>query len=320
MDPTIVTPGAFASSDPIKRRAREQRRRVARALRQGSLGLVLAATGIAAVLALRPRPVPIDLGRTTRGPLVVAIEESGKTRVIDRYLVSAPVGGNVDRVELQEGDLVKEGDVLARIAPALSAMLDERGREETEARLSAALSSQGQANAQAERARVAVEQAEVDRARARGTGCLGGDRRAGARTGALRRADAGARGVLRGLRAKGRGRGGARAARDARQGGSEREPRTSRRRLRSRLGQGSPRAPEERGRRTRGDGPARDRRPHGPRGGRRPSHDGRGARAARYTGDPGRLGRRHSAGRTRATARALGVHQAERARRGRAAG
>jgi HlyD family secretion protein len=166
MDPTIVTPRAFASSDPTKRRAREQRRRMARALRQGLLGLALGATGIAVVLALRPRPVPIDLGRTARGPLVVAIEESGKTRVIDRYLVSAPVGGNVERVALQEGDLVKEGDELARIAPALSAMLDERGREETEARLSAAVSSQGQANSQAERARVAMEQAERDRTRA----------------------------------------------------------------------------------------------------------------------------------------------------------
>jgi HlyD family secretion protein len=166
MDQAIATPGALAPTDTARRRAREQRRRIARALRRGLLGAALAGAAVAVVMALRPRPVPIDQARTTRGPLVVAVEESGKTRVIDRYLVSAPVAGNVDRIELREGDLVKEGDVLARIAPALSPMLDERGRSETEARLSAALSSQGQAESQAERARVATEQAERDRARA----------------------------------------------------------------------------------------------------------------------------------------------------------
>ena len=165
MAQTMATRGALTTSDVAKRRARENRRRLAHTLRRGLLGLALAGAAVTVVLALRPRPVPIDLGRATHGPLVVAIEESGKTRVIDRYLVSAPVGGSVDRVELHEGDLVREGDVLARIAPALSPMLDERGREETEARLSAAMSSQGQSNAQAERARVAVEQAERDRAR-----------------------------------------------------------------------------------------------------------------------------------------------------------
>ena len=166
MEQAIATPGALAPTDPAKRKAREQRRRIVRSLRRGLLGAVLAGSAVAVVMALRPRPVPIDQARTTRGPLVVAVEESGKTRVIDRYLVSAPVAGSVDRIELREGDLVKEGEVLARIAPTLSPMLDERGRAETEARLSAALSSQGQAESQAERARVATEQAERDRARA----------------------------------------------------------------------------------------------------------------------------------------------------------
>src|SRR5215470_1696809 len=66
-----------------------------RALRRGLLVLlVLAAVGGTA-LALRPRPVPVDGARASRGPLVVAIEESGTTRVHDRYVVSAPVAGNV---------------------------------------------------------------------------------------------------------------------------------------------------------------------------------------------------------------------------------
>jgi HlyD family secretion protein len=173
MDQSIAAPNVLAASDAASRRARERRRRIAHAVRRGLVGLALAGAAAAVVLALRPRPVPIDQAQTTRGPLVVAIEESGKTRVIDRFLVSAPVGGNIDRVELHEGDLVKEGDVLARIAPALSPMLDERMRAETSARLSAAVSSQGQAEAQAERARVAMDQAERDRVRAEALGASG---------------------------------------------------------------------------------------------------------------------------------------------------
>jgi HlyD family secretion protein len=166
MDDAIRTPTSeLLASNPSKSHVREHRRQLARAVRRVLFGAALAGTGVALVLALRPRPVPVDEARAARGPLVVAIEESGKTRVIDRYVVSAPLGGSLERLELREGDAVTEGDVLARIAPAVWPMLDERSRAESEARLSAALSSQRQADAQVERAHVAADQAEQDRRR-----------------------------------------------------------------------------------------------------------------------------------------------------------
>jgi HlyD family secretion protein len=109
--------------------------------------------------------VPIDEGRVQRGPLVVAIEETGVTRVKDRYLVSAPTTGRVSRLLLEPGDTVREGDALAEIAPALSPLLDERTRAEAEARLGAALSAFGQARSQASRASVAKESAEQELSR-----------------------------------------------------------------------------------------------------------------------------------------------------------
>ena len=69
-------------------------------------------------MALRPRPVPVDVARAKRGPLVVAVEESGKTRVKDRYVVSAPATGSLSRIGLDPGDAVQEGDTVAEIAPA----------------------------------------------------------------------------------------------------------------------------------------------------------------------------------------------------------
>jgi HlyD family secretion protein len=155
------------SAGEARHRARERRRALARAVRRGLLAALVLAATVAVVLALRPRPVPIDAARATRGPLVVAIEESGTTRVKDRYVVSAPVSGSISRIALEPGDIVREGDILAVIVPSPSPLLDERARAEAEGRLSASLSALGQARAQAARARVARELADTELARVR---------------------------------------------------------------------------------------------------------------------------------------------------------
>jgi HlyD family secretion protein len=93
--------------------------------------------------------------------------------VKDRYAVSAPVTGSVSRLLLQAGDLVKAGDTLAEIAPALSPLLDQRTRAEGEARLGAALSALGQAGAQKSRAEVARQLAQSELARAQRLGATG---------------------------------------------------------------------------------------------------------------------------------------------------
>lgn len=155
------------SADPARRRARERRRKMGRTIRQALLGLILLGAVVATVLALRPRPVPVDLATTSRGPLTVAIEETGVTRVKDRYVVSAPVSGRMSRLSLEPGDAVKEGDPLAEIAPASSPLLDERTRAEAEARLGAALAAVGQARAARARAEAANDQAQKNLERSR---------------------------------------------------------------------------------------------------------------------------------------------------------
>jgi HlyD family secretion protein len=162
----LAQTAAVAPADLKRRKARERSRKIARNVRHALLGaLILAASG-AAVLALRPQPVPVDAVSAVRGPLVVAVEEDGVTRVKDRFLVSAPVTGRLSRVALEPGDAIKEGDALAEIAPAESPLLDERTRAEAEARLGAALSALGQSEAQTSRARVAKDLAEQELARA----------------------------------------------------------------------------------------------------------------------------------------------------------
>ncbi|HEY0712805.1 MAG TPA: HlyD family efflux transporter periplasmic adaptor subunit, partial [Polyangia bacterium] len=156
-----------------RHRSRERRRRLLRMARRGLLGFALVLAGVGVVWALRPKPVPVDATLAVRGQLVVAIEESGQTRVKDRYVVSAPVTGSLGRVRLEAGDEVRAGEPLAEIAPTVSPLLDERTRAESEARLGAALSALGQARTQTARAAAAKELAERDLQRARGLGQSG---------------------------------------------------------------------------------------------------------------------------------------------------
>lgn len=170
---SLAGPGGDASH--TRKRSRERQRRAARLVRRGLLGALLLGATVATVLALRPRPVPIDAAQATRAALVVAVEETGMTRVKDRYVVSAPVTGTLSRVTFEPGDEVQEGDVLSVVVPAPSPLLDERARAQAEGRLGAALSSLAQARAQASRAVNARELADRDLARVRalvGSGSL----------------------------------------------------------------------------------------------------------------------------------------------------
>ena len=162
-----VAPLLGKSSDPVARAARERKHSRLRRLRQGALLSLIIAGATATVLALRPRPVPVDAAAVKRGPLVVAIEESGTTRVKDRFVVSAPAAGSLSRLQLEPGDRVREGDSLAEIAPALSPLLDQRTRAEAEGRLGAALSALGQSRALEARATTAKQLADQELTRMR---------------------------------------------------------------------------------------------------------------------------------------------------------
>ncbi len=87
------------------------------------------------VYGLLPKPVPADLEHIVRGPLRVTVNEDGKTRIKDRYLVSSPLSGQLLRVELEPGDRVTAmKTVVARIEPDLPNNLDARTLAQAEAK------------------------------------------------------------------------------------------------------------------------------------------------------------------------------------------
>lgn len=123
--------------------------------------------GLAAVLLLalafgfREPAALVDVGEVVRGPFQVTVEEEGRTRLSDRYDVSAPVGGFLGRVMLEPGDEVSRGQVLFLLHPHVAPPLDSRSRAQATAALARAESSLELAQAQ-----VDSEQARVDLARA----------------------------------------------------------------------------------------------------------------------------------------------------------
>jgi HlyD family secretion protein len=126
------------------------------------IGITLVALAVAAGLALGflPQAVPVDVAAVTRGPLVVAAEEEGKTRVRERFVVSAPIAGYARRIGLRAGDAVRAGQVLAAIEPARSSALDPRSRVQAEAQVRAAGAA---AAAARENARAAAAQGDLAR-------------------------------------------------------------------------------------------------------------------------------------------------------------
>jgi HlyD family secretion protein len=132
--------------------------------------LAVAVAGIALLAyALWPQPVQVDVLRVTRGPLQVTIDEDGKTRVKERYVVSAPLSGQLGRVELHPGDAVEAGKTMvAAIEPTDPALLDARLMSEAESRVKAAEAAKEQATARLAAAREAHLLAEHNLKRAQG--------------------------------------------------------------------------------------------------------------------------------------------------------
>lgn len=105
-----------------------------------------------------PQPVMVEVKQVVRAPLTVAIEEEGRTRVIDRYVIAAPVSGVTCRVDLNVGDAVEQGQVLLSITPLDSQILDARSLAQATAKVEAAKSA---LRAAEERARAADATAQL---------------------------------------------------------------------------------------------------------------------------------------------------------------
>ncbi|MCA9261029.1 MAG: hypothetical protein KDA61_17560, partial [Planctomycetales bacterium] len=95
--------------------------------RRTFLGAVAVVVVTAIGYGLKPVPIEADLSPTTVGSLRVTVDEDGKTRIRERYVVSAPLAGRLLRIEMEPGDQVVAGEtLLATLEPRDPELLDAR--------------------------------------------------------------------------------------------------------------------------------------------------------------------------------------------------
>ena len=129
--------------------------------------LIAGAAAAGIVWSVLPRPIPVETATVTKGQFVATVDEDGKTRVRERYVVAAPLSGRLIRIRLKVGDHVGANDVIATIVPSPAPFLDPRSRREAEERLGAAEATVERTKAAVERAQAQADQARTDLTRTR---------------------------------------------------------------------------------------------------------------------------------------------------------
>jgi HlyD family secretion protein len=136
-------------------------------VKRALMGLALAGIVGALGWALWPKPVPVELAEVRKGPLIVTVDEEGKTRIKDIYAVSAPITGKLVRLALEAGDRVKKDvTIVAVIEPMAPPFLDVRTTRELEAQIEAAKAAVALAEAEVNQAAAELEFAESELKRA----------------------------------------------------------------------------------------------------------------------------------------------------------
>ena len=125
------------------------------------------AAAVVVTWAVMPGPVPVETAIVTKGQFVASVDEDGKTRVRERYVVAAPPAGRLGRIHFKAGDQVQVDDAVATITPSPAPLMDPRTRHEVEERLGAAEANVERAKAVVGRARSQSEQANTDLTRTR---------------------------------------------------------------------------------------------------------------------------------------------------------
>lgn len=123
------------------------------------LGIVIVLAVLA--VALWPEITEVEVATVEHGRLQITVDEEGETRVRERFVVSAPVTGRLQRIEFEPGDRVSRSMVLASLVPAEPTLLDSRSRAELEGAVEAAQATLGQARAERERTAASLERART---------------------------------------------------------------------------------------------------------------------------------------------------------------
>jgi len=124
--------------------------------------LAIALPAALAFWAFRQPAIVVETRPVVLADFEQTIDEEGKTRVRDRYLVAAPAAGRLERITLKAGDAVQAGDTVAVLRPTLPQLRDARTIAELRERVGAAEARKQAADAQLARTNVVLELARAE--------------------------------------------------------------------------------------------------------------------------------------------------------------
>ncbi|MBL6956333.1 MAG: efflux RND transporter periplasmic adaptor subunit [Chlorobium phaeobacteroides] len=124
--------------------------KISKTQRIGAIAFLVVAAIL--IVVMRPSPLQVDSESVFRGELIITLDGEGSTRVRDSYTVASPVNGRVERIRLEEGEVVRKNSVVARVT---SPPLNAREFEEAQARARSA-------EALLEAVRAGERQVEID--------------------------------------------------------------------------------------------------------------------------------------------------------------
>lgn len=135
--------------------------------RYAAIGAGVSALLVALGYGFRAPPILVDTALVTQESLSVSVDQEGKARVVDRYVVTAPVSGYAQRINLDVGDSVKQGATLVSIEPQRAAALDPRQRAQAQAHVAAAQANVRTMEQRMHAARAGMELADTNLERVR---------------------------------------------------------------------------------------------------------------------------------------------------------
>lgn len=122
-----------------------------------SIGILLLAALVYVVVTALQSPAPdVEVASARLGPLAVHVSEEGRTRVRDRFVISAPITGRLIRTSVRPGDTVKRGATVMRMLPS---PVDRRTLAQDRAKLDSVLAEKQAADARVGQALAALDQA-----------------------------------------------------------------------------------------------------------------------------------------------------------------
>ena len=121
MHQTLVTPPA-APATAKKRRSRRKRYIIF-----GSIGLLVLWIVISTILGKREKPIPITTEKAVRRTIMQTVSATGKVQPEIEVKISPEVAGEIIELPVEDGKVVKKGDLLVKIKPdSYKALLEQQ--------------------------------------------------------------------------------------------------------------------------------------------------------------------------------------------------